>query len=243
MILCIDSGNTRVKWAVHDGARWLEHGAVTHGNLAALSHWQRGCRWQPTRVVLANVAGDRAAAAIGAALGDWSRCLTVARSTARACGVVNGYAQPERLGVDRWCALVGARAMHAGSCLVVGAGTATTIDTLGADGCFRGGLILPGLDLMRSALAGNTAGLPLAAGHWEPWPRTTDNAIVSGCLEAQAGAVERAYARIADESGALCLLFGGAAERLDARLDIPRRRIDPLVLEGLLRLAGEADTS
>ena len=61
-------------------------------------------------------------------------------------------------------ALVGARASVSGACVVVCAGTATTIDVLSADGEFRGGLILPGFDLMRAALANNTAQLPLAEG-------------------------------------------------------------------------------
>ena len=121
------------------------------------------------------------------------------------------------------------------------AGTATTIDTLDAGGRFRGGLILPGLDLMRRALARDTAALPLASGEHEAYPRNTDDAIISGCLEAQLGAIERAFMRIAGAPDSLCLLSGGAAQMLAPQLNIPHRLIDNLVLEGLARQAEPQD--
>jgi hypothetical protein len=88
-----------------------------------------------------------------------------AKSQSAQHGVRNLYERPpEQLGADRWAALIGARALLGSTCLVVCAGTATTIDRLDASGLFRGGLILPGYDLMRAALAANTAQLPLAEG-------------------------------------------------------------------------------
>ncbi|KFB71201.1 MAG: pantothenate kinase [Candidatus Accumulibacter phosphatis] len=102
---------------------------------------------------------------------------------------------------------------------------------------FRGGLILPGYDLMRAALASNTAQLPLADGVFRSEPRNTMDAIVSGCLQAQLGAVERMFSAIATEPGARCLLTGGAAARLAAHLCIPFQLIDHLILSGLVRYA------
>ena len=157
---------------------------------------------------------------------------------AAAGGVVNLYKEPARLGVDRWCALIGARSLVSGPCLVVMAGTATTIDTLDGEGRFCGGLILPGLELMRRSLARDTAALPLAAGRHAPWPRCTDDAITSGCLEAQAGAIERAFARL--PGNASCLLSGGAAGAIAEHLGVPHRQVGNLVLDGLLELAGES---
>jgi type III pantothenate kinase len=102
---------------------------------------------------------------------------------------------------------------------------------------FRGGLIVPGFDLMRAALAANTAQLPLADGFFRAAPRNTMDAIVSGCLQAQLGAVERMFAAIAGEPGANCLLTGGAAERLATHLNTPFVLVDNLILSGLLRYA------
>ena len=169
-------------------------------------------------------------------LAPWADVLHEVTAGAAAGGVVNLYENPARLGVDRWCALIGAHHLSPGPCVAVMAGTATTIDTLDGAGRFLGGLILPGLELMHRALARDTAALPLAAGHYAAYPRCTDDAITAGCLEAQAGAIARAVARLA---GAACLLSGGAAAAMGQHLGIAHRHVDNLVLEGLLRLAGE----
>ena len=91
---------------------------------------------------------------------------------------------------------------------------------------------------MRRSLARDTAALPLATGHYATHPRCTDDAIISGCLEAQCGAIERACARLGP--GASCLLSGGAAGAIGEHLAVPHRLVDNLVLEGLLRLARNA---
>src|SRR5437899_12704171 len=98
--------------------------------------------------------------------------------------------------------------MLRGPCFVVTAGTATTVDVLRGDGSFVGGVILPGLELMKRSLARNTAGLSLARGRFSAEPRNTADAIETGCLLAQAGAIERAFATM--EHGAACVLAGGA---------------------------------
>ena len=236
MILCIDSGNSRIKWGLYGDGRWLETVAVDHEKRAKMAELPQRLA-MPDCVMLANVAGAGAAAAIREALAPWAAVLHEVESTAAAGGVTNLYDNPARLGVDRWCALIGARGISSAPCVVVMAGTATTIDTLDGDGRFLGGLILPGFDLMRRSLARDTAALPLAAGHYSPYPRSTDDAIVSGCIEAQVGAIERACARL--EPGALCLLSGGNAALLAAHLSVPCQVFENLPLEGLRQLATE----
>ena len=234
MILCIDSGNSRIKWGLHADGVWRENGAIDHADVAQLAALPQRLP-MPARAMLSNVAGEDAGKAIRQALAPWLAVLQEVESTADAGGVTNLYENPARLGVDRWCALIGARALTSTPCVVVMAGTATTVDTLDGDGRFLGGLILPGLDLMRRALARDTAALPLAAGKYSTHPRCTDDAIISGCIEAQAGVIERACARL--DPGALCLLSGGAARTIGEHLKVPHRLIANLVLEGLLRLA------
>ena len=123
---------------------------------------------------------------------------------------------------------------------MVTAGTATTVDLLSETGDFLGGLILPGVELMQQALARGTAQLPLADGRFALQPRCTVDAIHSGCLQAQAGAVERMFAQIAHAPDALCLLGGGAADSFAGLLQIPVRRVENLVLSGLGAVAGLA---
>lgn len=237
MIVCLDSGNSRIKWGVHDGAQWLAQGAVAHADVEQLARllldWPN-----PDKVVLANVAGTVAGGRIREQLGRWSPVFWEVTSEFSGCGVTNRYRNPEQLGVDRWCALIGARGMSHSAVLVVMAGTATTIDTMNAEGEFLGGFILPGPELMRRSLARETAALPFANGGYAAYPRCTDDAIVSGVLEAQAGAIERAFLRLAD-GGACCLLSGGNAELIGHHLVIPHKVTHNLPLDGLKRLALE----
>ena len=230
MLLCLDAGNTRLKFGLFDGGRWLLQDALDY---AAFDGLPARLPASPTRIVACNVAGQAVRQRIEALAGKLGLPLTWLCSTAAACGVTNSYDTPEQLGADRWAALIGARALHGGACVVAVAGTATTIDALDASGCFRGGLILPGLALMRAALAGNTAGLPHASGNFRRVPTNTDDAIASGALHATLGAIARMRATLG--ANVACLLSGGAAAELAPHLEPPQRPIDNLVLEGLAR--------
>lgn len=233
MILLVDAGNTRIKWRVVAAGAPLvavAEGALAHDEVDMLAA-VRDRHPQLQRAFGCNVAGADIAARIAAACaGLHLQWLT---PTAGCAGVRNLYEHPAQLGADRWAALIGARHSHAGPCLVVTAGTATTVDLLSAAGDFLGGLILPGVELMQQALARGTAQLPLAEGRFEWQPRRTVDAIRSGCLQAQTGAVERMFRQIAAQPDALCLLGGGAADSFADLLEVPLRRIDNLVLTGL----------
>lgn len=240
MILAIDCGNTRVKWGLRempaadgDPGRWRASGARSLAELARLeADWAEIA--QPARIAVANVAGARARDLLERLLERFDAEPLWVSAQARQCGVTNGYADPSQLGADRWAALIGAWHLHRGASLVVNAGTATTVDMLSSSGFFRGGLILPGIDLMKKALAENTAGLPRAEGNYSDEPRNTADAIESGCVHAQAGAIERVFAAL--EPGAICFLSGGAAARIALRLNIPLRVVENLALEGLARI-------
>jgi type III pantothenate kinase len=236
MILAIDVGNTRVKWGLCEGAD-AGFGALGAVGLDELDRLAQA--WadipQPSRIAIASVAGAQTNARIADALARYAIAPNWLASQARAGGVTNGYENPSQLGVDRFAALVAAHARHAGECMIVMSGTATTIDVLAADGAFRGGVILPGLHLMKRALAEKTAGLSLAAGQFRLEPRNTADAIESGCLHAQAGAIERMRARLGD--AAAVFVSGGAAAIIAPLLPFPVQRVEHLVLEGVVRLA------
>ncbi len=236
MILCVDCGNTRVKVGLGNESGW--HGQVVFTRSDIGSLMQRLAAWpRPRRAIGCNVAGPAAAAAVEAALATAHLPIQWLTSSAELAGVRNAYERPEQLGGDRWASLIGARGLHSGACIVVCAGTATTVDVLDAHGVFQGGLILAGLKMMASALAAGTAQLDEAEGRYLALPRSTDDAIVSGAIEATVGAIDRMYARIAGQPAAACLLSGGAAEVLAPHLEMPLQRVDNLVLEGLRRIA------
>ena len=238
MILAIDAGNSQVKWGWHDGRDWSSLATVSLIEFAAANHDINpfaATHENPQRIVISNVAGDGA----HQLLVNWTSIFEAEpfwlTGEEERCGVTSRYERPRQLGSDRWAALVAARALHPGPCLVVNAGTATTADLLSAQGEFLGGLILPGVDLMRFVLHEHTGRLPLQDGRFERMPRNTVDAIESGCRHAQAGAVERMY-RIAGDR-AVCLVSGGAGASLIEQLGIPCRYVENLVLEGLARIA------
>jgi type III pantothenate kinase len=248
--LLIDAGNTRVKWGICDRGHWLNKGSVLSSEALTLCGQLLGALAAAgpiDRVLACSVAGQAVSTVIAATLPrELAERLEWFRSTAGNAGLVNAYAFPERLGADRWAAAIAAWHKVGRDCLVVSAGTATTIDVIraraagdaGGGGEFAGGAILPGVRLMLGALANNTAQLPEAKGNWCELPRTTDDAIMTGCLEAQLGAIERMRRRLSP--GAPIVLGGGAAPLLAPSLDGERFVIDDLVLEGLAVIAGEA---
>jgi type III pantothenate kinase len=238
MLLLIDAGNTRVKWALarDDAAagEWLASGASLHAELAGLSsHWQHA---QPTRALLCNVAGADIAAQLEVLLADAGVAREAVRwfhSQAACAGVSNGYRDPSQLGSDRFASLIGARQRFASQALlVITAGTATTVDALDAAGHFIGGMILPGLGTMARSLALNTAQLPDIhdATLQQLFADNTHDAIISGCLHAQVGAITQALQQLPD---ARCLLSGGAAPYIAPHLPFSVEQIDNLVLHGL----------
>ena len=186
------------------------------------------------------------------------------RSVVQVADLYNAYAKPEQLGADRLAAALGAWSRVSGDCLVVNCGTATTIDVVrgnnatgssgladqefldlphrdflrsqkkSANATFVGGVILPGLSLMKSSLFRNTARLPDAAGHFAAIPDNTDDAIETGCRLAQVGAVAAMRCQLPDT--APVVLSGGAAGALHPLL-LARGMLvveaPDLVLEGL----------
>ena len=243
MLLLVDAGNTRIKWAVAEAdpatslGRWKSSGSVVHAQIGSLT--EAWAALAITRVVLSNVAGAAVRASLDSIFA--TRGLTPEWRGAEAglAGVRNGYRQPTQLGSDRFHSAIGAHGLFPDTALlVVTCGTATTVDAIEADGLFAGGLILPGFGLMAGSLARNTAQLPevQAQGETMHFADNTEEAIIAGCMAAQAGAIERAWAvfraRHPDEP-AECLISGGAGAAVASHLAIPHCHVDNLVLPGL----------
>jgi type III pantothenate kinase len=240
LILAVDAGNSRVKWALHDGRVFVRDGWVTLADLAALDA-QWAALPAPSSIVIANVAGDEVAGQLRKISGRWPTAPRWAASTRSQAGVSNRYEDPSQLGVDRWAALIGARSLCSDPCVVVNAGTATTVDALDAQGEFIGGIIIPGFDLMHESLAANTARLSAERGNFTAFPRTTRDAITSGAVQALCGAVERMRSAMLDAGHRepVLVFSGGAGELVARHMGRPVRIVDKLVLTGLVRIAME----
>jgi type III pantothenate kinase len=238
-VLLLDVGNSRCKWARVQAGVWTHQGAVGNTEWLALQQALAALP-APGRILVSNVAGEAMAQRLRAVCADWGRVLEFVTASAECCGVRNGYRQPDRLGSDRWAALVAAWQQLRGACLVVNCGTATTVDALSAQGEFLGGLILPGVSLMQHSLATNTAQLAEERGELRDFPCNTADAIHSGMVRATVGAIGHQFALLRAREGAVrCLLGGGAAEVVQPHLDLPLERVDNLVLKGL-QVIGES---
>lgn len=214
-VLLIDSGNTRLKVAmiavdavgaedarpkVSAMADDIRAHTIDTNDTQGFKDWLAGLPAPPVSALGTNVAGTARATDMEAALTQIGCPVRWIVPQARAYGLTSRYTKPEQLGADRWASMLGvmARQETAGSVapapfLLASFGTATTIDTVSADGVFEGGLILPGPALMRSALAAGTANLPLVQGDATAYPTDTQQAISSGVAAAQAGAVLRQW--------------------------------------------------
>ena len=240
MILVVDAGNSRLKWGLHDGQDWLRREAVDNADIARLAHdWEKIAT--PQKIVVCNVAGPEVKAALDRLLQRWQAAPYWLVSQTRQCGVTSGYVEPAQLGPDRWAALIAAYHLVKGACLVVNAGTAVTVDALTKEGVFLGGLILPGLELMRAALSTGTAGVRAEKGCLEKFPTNTADAVYSGAVQAIAGAVERMAYELEQAENEECalVLSGGSAGDLPPLLNRPVMLVDNLVLEGLVMIARE----
>jgi type III pantothenate kinase len=162
-------------------------------------------------------------------------------------GLHNGYRDPARLGADRWHAMLGARARHPATVLVVVcAGTATTVDSIDREGRHLGGVIAPGVRLMHTSLARGTDRLGDAPGAVCAFPNDTADAIHTGVLDAQLGLIqERLRLTQAQTAAAPTLvLCGGHGPALLS--ECRARGVESavsleadLIFEGLWRRTGE----
>lgn len=225
MLLAIDVGNSRIKWAGWHEESWGHHGvSATTADLAELATLAQ----QADHVIGCCVASDAIRTQIENCCGDVTWIDAATPGT-----IVNHYQPPTSLGADRWCALHGMQ-QHVGHGVVVLAGTAVTVDQLREDGSFAGGLILPGRQLMHQALAEHTQLNPVASTNEdaaELTPGDTAAAIRSGSLLAIAGAI-KLQCQLWQAEEAPLVLAGGTAAALVTLL--PTSRLLPeLILDGL----------
>ncbi|MEQ1529762.1 MAG: type III pantothenate kinase [Methylococcales bacterium] len=234
MNLLIDIGNTRLKWASSQNQQLTTGPALVNTQLNQQQLWRY---WQhlpkPQRIGIATVSADHLLALVQSVAAQlWPGVqIIAAQAQANAFGVINAYQQPETLGVDRWLTLVAARHHYPAPAFIVDCGTAITIDLIDATGLHQGGLISPGLTLMKTALAKGTAQLPLTETSFSfGLANNTAAAIYSGTLAGAAGLIEYTYQQHRDSQ---LILTGGDATLIAEQL-LSNAIIDAdLVLRGL----------
>ncbi len=237
VILLIDMGNSRIKWATATAGRIGELMTMAT-DTAAFTRFQ-ALQTVPRRVLATSVTGRRLRAALsGWCQAHWGLQPEFAFSERERLGLRNAYRDHRLLGVDRWLAMLAAWSRTRAACCVVDAGTALTVDLVDAGGQHLGGYIVPGAQLMAAALERRTADI---ARHSRAAPATFDvearpgrntaAAVAAGSRQALAGLVDRAMARLG--GGARLYLSGGEAAALQPLLP-SAEHCPSLVLEGLL---------
>src|SRR3981189_1044538 len=166
MILVIDVGNTRLKWAWLTSTGLSDQQAVIHRD-AKTGTWpppRRDSGQRPHRVLVSNVAGPVMAKTLTRLTKKVFRVnIEFVTASQEYHGLTNGYLDPSLLGADRWLALIGAWTKARSALCVVDAGTAVKVDSVDANGQHLGGLIAPGIHMMREALMSKTSDIAKAA--------------------------------------------------------------------------------
>ena len=241
MELLLDVGNTNLRWTQHRNGELSETRLVTHYRGVPIdlhAAWEQ--LEPPRRVLISNVAGPALGDALARACHSyWGLTAELVCTQAESHGVRIAYTSPENLGVDRWLALIGAHGAHPGFSLIVDAGTAVTFDLLLRDGGHLGGLILPGVEMMRDSLLSGTHIPRVEADPADvPWATDTAPAIAAASIQAVGALVDRLSQRLMARTGeqTQILLTGGDAERIRPIIDADVMQVPDLVLQGLARL-------
>jgi type III pantothenate kinase len=243
MILELDCGNSFIKWRVLGAGSptWIVAGGVVGDEAQLLDALAQPVIPAITGCRLVSVRNEEETAALLQVLRErLPNAPVVAQSAPQLAGVRNGYVEYQRLGLDRWLALVGAYHICRSSCLVLDMGTAVTADLVDASGQHLGGYICPGVGLMRDQLRTHTRRIRYddgvarqAQGSLQPG-RTTVEAVERGCLLMLQGFVNAQVTQARERlGGEVAIFLAGGDCALAADWVVGARLVPDLVFRGL----------
>ncbi len=239
MNLLIDIGNSRIKWAIENKGLLSvpSLNSTSHCDFASYcgEHWSKIKK--PDKVVVSNVAGPNIQARLDNWLNEqWGIASQQLIPQKSAFGVTNGYKNPKKLGADRWACLLAVKNNFDLPACIVDCGTAITVDYIECSGIHKGGLIIPGFELMERSLIDHTYDIAQLA---EPTDSLlgcdTASGIIQGSTLAVCGMIEKIQTLLAQDHGNSphLILTGGEASRVAAYLKRPHHAVPDLVLRGL----------
>lgn len=246
--LIVDIGNTRAKWALCREGRIESTGAAPTGVLNDSVGWAEALAGisRPDDVIVGCVGARTCLKGLeDLTLSAWVLRPRIMRTGKTSGRIVNGYTEPETLGVDRWAAIVAAGQKTPGALCVVDAGSACTVDVVDPRGCHQGGWIVPGLGMQAELLSSNTQAVrPARVAPAFDWGRNTTACVANGGLASLSGLIELACARAEREwTQVTCILTGGDAGHIASVLARPVQEYPSLVIEGLDLLASSEGDS
>ena len=235
--LQLDIGNSSAKWRLVKGDT-ITRGRYVHDDERS-REYLLSCTESLNQLWISSVAGATQEAELVELLEErWGVSAWFAQTGIRTGSLQNSYADPARMGVDRWLAMLGARQREQGRLCVVDAGSALTIDIVSATGRHEGGYIIPGAALMERALLLDTDRVRFDEDvDYALSPGTsTAEAVRHGIALAQAGAVALAIEQAGSDSPVM-FYCGGAGEVLRALVGRGGQWVPDLVFEGLEAMA------
>lgn len=247
MILLVDIGNSRIKWTtikskvMSDSENFPRNKTGIKMTLTKAWKHLEGI----SGVFVSNVAGEKTAVQLTEWVEkNWQITPVFVESEKKRFGVTNAYEHPKNLGVDRWLAIIAARQHAKTVTCVIDCGTAITIDILTEKGIHQGGLILPGLSIIKQSLADNTHA-PIdrvEENEFTFLAINTHSAVQAGTLYAVTATLEHLITDIQQNfnNQVRFLITGGDAEQLIEFLPQPLTHEPDLVLKGLALYARQS---
>ncbi len=243
MKLLIDIGNSRIKWALLIAS--LTKSRAFAYNKASVSSIIDN-NWRTLNNISAIYVSNVASSEQAEHLSNWAQKTkhitpVFIVSEAENFGITNGYLQPSLLGSDRWLALIAARQHSKRAVCVIDCGTAITIDVITKDGVHQGGMIVPGLSLMRESLVSKTSGIANISNDSTLTMLSfdTQRAAASGALYTALSCLKHVVTDINKQlnDDIDFMITGGDADKLTPLLSAPVAHYPDLVLEGLAHYA------
>jgi len=206
--LCIDIGNTRVKFGVFLDDAIIE---VQRTGLREISDQLKvfSQKYPISRMIVSSTR-----LSIPDEIREYGQkmALYLELSHETALPVKLDYDTPETLGRDRIAGAVGAFALYPGQgVIIVDAGTCITYDFLDHNGVFRGGNIAPGMNMRLRAMHEFTEKLPLAPFQMqnEILGKSTVGALQNGAIQGTKFEIESFIRRMQLKFGDLKVIFTG----------------------------------
>ncbi len=246
MILTVDIGNSRIKWAGWQAEKIIARGAIAHGSkisVAILDELFLAVE-QPAQVYSACVAGEELSQGLSEWVKQhWQLEVKFLKTEKRFENITNAYENPGQHGVDRWAAVVAGHQSYPGfSVCIINAGTAITFDFVNKTGQHLGGYILPSYVSMHQALLADTANVRSAIDAQlseNSVPNNTNDAVNQGLHKLLRSGVREMcqFAEQKMESPVQVIISGGFAKNILKYPGMPAMLHEPdLVMLGLYRI-------
>ncbi len=248
MMLAIDIGNSRIKYALFEQDKIISQASYT----------------EPSELKFFILKSETTDSAICSVVPEKSKIVyeVIKNITGKPPLIISNsiktnleitYKTPETLGADRICSAEGAFFLFKKSdmykgyskktfILSIDFGTATTINVIEYPGNFVGGLIAPGLDMMFNSLNKGTAQLPDVdiSDFSSIIGESTKSSIASGVVSSVVGMIEKTILYLKrDKSTKLISIYltGGHAKKIIPFLNFDFVYEENLVLYGVNTLA------